>query len=342
MKKINIGLIGFGYWGPNYARILSSIDTVNLKWISDLENNLLIKAKNNFPEIRVTQNFQEILDDADVDAVIVATPASTHAQIVAGALTAGKHVLVEKPLTIKTTQAKQLTNLASKKKVKLFVGHTYLYNPAINYLKNEINKGNLGNILYFVAQRMNLGPIRSDVNAMWDLATHDVSTILYLLNAKPVSVIATGSGYLNKNHEDIVNITIIFENDVFANILVSWLAPIKIRNLTIVGDKKMAVFDEINTDYKIRIIDKTITQMRKGETIPFQEFKMLSLSHGKTVIPQIPSKEPLIEEVLSFVNMIVSRKQPIIPSTHAYDVVRILDASQRSLRQQRKVKLNTK
>lgn len=334
MSKINLALIGFGYWGPNYSRVLTTQDGVNLKWICDLEPRLLKEAKKLFPGVLITEDYRKILTDKFIDAVIVATPTVTHAKVASDALTAGKHVLVEKPLATSLKDAVKLEKLAKARKKVLMVGHTYLFNPAVSYLKKEIAKGTLGNILFFIAQRTNLGPIRSDVNAMWDLAPHDISTILYLTDSKFISVNAAGVGYLNKRLEDVVQLTIKFERSIFASIIVSWLAPIKIRNLTIVGDRKMAIFDEVGSDAQVRILDKSVIELEKGQTIPFSKFKNLSLYHGDVLIPQLPSKEPLKEEVFNFINSVIGKDLPVVTSKHVLEVVKILETAQKFLNKQ--------
>lgn len=338
-KVINTALVGFGYWGPNYARILSSSKRAELKWIVDLDRKLLKRAKNKYPGSRVSTNYKEVLEDPSVDALIIATPTVTHYQIVKDALLAHKNVMVEKPLANSYKDAQKLTKLAGSSKKVLLVGHTYLFHPAIASLKKEIKKGVLGNILFLVAQRTNLGPIRSDVNAMWDLAPHDISNILYLSDSIPQYVSATGSGYLNSKLEDVVNLTIKFKNQIFCSILVSWLAPVKTRTLTIVGDKKMAVFDEASADGKVKIIDRKVTQLSKGQSIPFSQFKKLALHHGETSIYPVADAEPLLEEVLNFFDTISKIAKPKVNPQHALEVVKVLEAASKSIQENRVVKL---
>lgn len=331
MKMLNFALIGFGYWGPNYARLLHEIGNSNLRWIVDINNSLLKKAKADYPYCKITSNYLEALKDSLVDAVIIATPTSTHKKIAADVLKNKKHVLVEKPLALSASDAEELYKLAKSQKVVLMAGHTYLFNPAVSYLKKEVDKGTLGKILYFIAQRTNLGPIRKDVNALWDLGPHDISIILYLTNSKPTSVTATGVGYINKNNPDVVNLTITFANKVFANITLSWIAPVKVRSLTIVGNKKMALYDDVAIDGKIRIINKTLWNMKKGKTISFGEYNQLSQKQGSTIIPTLPTVEPLKAEILDFLESITLKKNTLVKPTHVIETVRILEAAQKSL-----------
>lgn len=329
-KKLHFGIIGFGYWGPNYARVISSLPNAKLDWICDLDHKSLNVAKKNFFEVRITDDYKNILRDKNVGSLIISTPTSTHALITKDVLNAGKHVLVEKPLANSFYEAKELVKVAKKRHLILLTGHTFLFHPAVSYLKEIIDKGHLGNLLFFLSQRTNLGPIRSDVNALWDLAPHDISTILYLSGAKPISVSAVGSKYLRNEREDIVSVNLKLSNNIFANILVSWLAPVKARTLTIVGDRKMAVFDDVVSGDKVKIVNKRIVKLTKGEPIPFFKFKQLSNPKNEFFTPKIKSKEPLLSQVLNFIELI--ENQDYLPkSKHALEVVNVLEKAQRSL-----------
>lgn len=339
-KIIRIGIIGFGYWGPNYVRVLNSFSNISLKWICDLDEALIAKAKMIAPQIQITKNYYDILSDPEIDAVIIVTPAKTHYQIAVEALKYGKHILVEKPLANSASGVKRLYKYAEKKKKVVMAGHTYLFHPSIQYIRKYILKNNMGKIFHFIAQRTNLGPIRSDTNALWDLATHDISLILYLLNIDPVFVTATGMSFLQRNIEDVVQINVQFENKIIANILVSWLAPIKTRELTIIGENKMIVFNDVVPDEKVKIINKRVIGSTKGELLSFSTFQKLSLFHGETVFPNIPQKEPLREQAAFFINNIYHRNKMDSLQKNVVDTTRILEAAERSLKMHKTIKLN--
>ena len=287
--------------------------------------------------MRLTDDYRELLKDKEVDAVIIATPAKTHYQIIKACLMAGKDVLVEKPIDFLSRRVKELSKLSAGKKKILMVGHVFRFNPAVVRIKDRIDQGSLGKILSLSFKRVGLGPIRKDVNVMWDLAPHDISMLLYFIDARPVSVFAAGQA-LNKNkNEDVVFVTIKFANKAIANLHLSWIDPIKIRQVTIVGDKKMIVFDDISLTEKLKIFDKGVSYLDTGSS--FGGFQA-AIRDGDVLIPQIPTAEPLREEFNHFINCIQNRKNPITDAQEAYRVTKILEAAQKSLKTGRVILLS--
>lgn len=330
MEKMKLGLIGYGYWGPNLARIISESDSCELKYCADLVEASRKQVKDKYPGVTATADYHEILNDKEVKAVFIVTPTKSHYRIAKDCLEAGKHVFIEKPLTYGYKEAEELVAMAAKKKVTLMVGHLFLYNSAVRYIKDFIDSGELGTIRHLHFQRRNLGPIRSDVNVMWDLAPHDISMLLYFLKEKPVSVTASGECYLQKGIQDVVSASIRFEHKVMANIILSWIDPIKIRDITLVGSKKMLLFDDVHVSEKIKIFDKNANIIEKTRDVSFSEFQIAVHSGGIT-IPAINYKEPLKEEFMHFIDCIRNGKKPLTDGRNGADVVRLLEAMQKSL-----------
>ncbi len=332
-KKLNFALVGVGYWGPNYARILVGLDNITLVWCCDINNQALLKMKKLYPAIKVTNKLKDVLKDSEVDCVIVVTPAQFHFKAVKKALEAGKHVLVEKPLTIVGKEAKHLVLLAKKKKRVLAVDHTFKLNSGIKKLKEIIDSGKLGTIYYMYGLYNALGPIRKDVSAMWDLSPHFIYTANYLLNSKPISVLARGRDLLIKGMDDVVFLTFEYENGVLFNLHSSWLDPLKVRQLVIIGSKKMAVFDDVSLDAKLRIYDKSATV----DVDPnFAKLNVI-LRVGDMVVPNLENKEPLKEVVLDFIKSINEGKKPITSAEEGLETVMILEAAQKSLESKKEV-----
>lgn len=332
-KKLNFALVGVGYWGPNYARILSELDNANLLWCCDTNKEALLKMKKIYPTIQTTEQLKDILSDDLVDCVIVVTPAQSHYKIVKESLEANKHVLVEKPLTITTRDAKRLVSLAKKKKRVLAVDHTFKLNSGIKKLKEIIETGELGKIYYMYGLYNALGPIRKDVSAMWDLSPHFIYTANYLLNSKPHSVLARGRDLLIKGMEDVVFLTFEYENGVLFNLHSSWLDPLKVRQLVVIGSKKMAVFDDVSQDAKLQIYDKSATI---GSDPNFAKLNVI-LRTGDMVVPKLENKEPLKEVVLDFINSIKEGREPFSSAEEGLNLVMILSAAQLSLKSKKEV-----
>lgn len=330
MAKIKLGLIGYGYWGPNLARLIHESENAELVYCADLIDASLEQVKRKYPSVKTTKDYNEILNDKEITGVFIVTPTKSHYTLAKDSLNAKKHVFIEKPLTYSSKDAKELVKLAKKNKVILAVGHVFLFNPAVNYIKKLINEGDLGSIRHFHFQRRNLGPIRKDVNVMWDLAPHDISMLLYFIKEKPLSVIATGESYLQKDVQDVVSASIKFENKIMANLILSWIDPIKIRDITIVGSKKMLLFDDVHPTEKIRIFNKNASIIENTRGVTFGEYQ-ISLQSGDIQIPAIENKEPLKEEFNHFLESVKKNKNPINDGVNGLQVVTLLEAMQQSL-----------
>lgn len=333
-KKLNFALVGVGYWGPNYARILSELDDTELIWCCDNNKVALLKMQRLYPTIKITQKFNDVLRDSKVDCVIIVTPAQTHYKLVKKALLSEKHVLVEKPLTTTAEEAKELVLLSKKKKITLGVDHTFKFNSGIQKLKEIIDKGELGKIYYMYGLYNALGPIRKDVSAMWDLSPHFIYTANYLLGSKPVSVLARGRDLLINGMEDVVFLTFEYDNGVLFNLHSSWLDPLKVRQLVVIGSKKMVVFDDVSTDAKLKIYDKSASI----DTDPNFARLNVILRVGDMVVPKLDQKEPLREMVLDFIKSIQEYRKPFSSAEEGMETVNILVAAQKSLKSRQEVK----
>ena len=325
---IRVGIIGLGYWGPNLVRNFNDLADSEVVALCDTDVNRLNQVIMRFPNIYTTEVADEILKKSMVDAVVIVTPTNTHYSLAERALSAGIHTFVEKPLAISPKECEILIRLAEERKVILFVGHVFLYNAAVIKLKELIDDGTLGNICYISSQRLNLGPVRRDVNVLWDLAPHDISIILNLIDSAPVSVNCNGLAYLKKNVHDVCSLEIHFGNGSMAIVHTSWLDPNKVRRMTVIGDKKMAVYNDIDPFDKIKIFDKGIETDKYTDT--FGEFQ-ISYRYGDTYSPHIKEVEPLKVECEHFIESI---KHSLHPKTDGYNglqVVRILAAADISL-----------
>ncbi len=327
---IKIGLIGCGAWGKNLLRNFFNLPGCVLVSCCDENPKQIEKLCPSYPEIKFTPNPQEIIDNPNLDAVVIATPPASHFGLCKAAMLAGKDVFVEKPLVLETDQGRELVELAEKKKRILMVGHIMEYHPATLKLKQYVDDGELGRIYYLYSTRVNLGKVRDIENALWSFAPHDISMILFLLGRGPDSVTATGQCYLQKDKgvEDVVFMNMHFGDGTMAHVHVSWLDPHKERRLTVVGDKKMAVFDDARSAEKIWIYDKGVDSKQDYNT--YGEY--LSLRFGDVLIPQIPGTEPLKTECQHFIDCVKSRATPRSDGRDGLRVSQVLDAAQRSLK----------
>lgn len=327
MNKINIAQIGVGYWGPNLLRNLVANGNCEVKTVVDLSEDRQAFVKGLYPSINVTDDVESVLDDDTTDAVIIATPVAKHYDLVIKALKAGKHILVEKPMATTVEQVQHIGEVAKEKSLVAMVGHTFLYNAAVRHAKKLIDSGEIGDIRYIYGQRLNLGRIRNDVDALWNLAPHDISIIQYWLNEPmPLSVTRRGMAYVQNGVDDVVFLNIIYSNKVMANIHVSWLDPHKIRRMTIVGSEKMVVYDDI-AENKIAIYDKGIDRMAAlGENMDFDNHRTINFNHrsGDLVLPKIEWQEPLKVEIEHFLDCIQNGTQCLTNVKHALGVIRIL------------------
>jgi predicted dehydrogenase len=314
-----IGLIGCGSWGSNWARTLAALPGAELRWCCDLNEGLLVRMRQQFPKVRTTTDVGEVLADGALDGVVIATIAPTHYDVARRALEAGKHVMVEKPLTLTTADAVALNRLAQERRRVLMVGHLLEYHPAVLYLKKMIDGGELGEVHYLYSRRLNLGKVRADENAWWSLAPHDVSVALRLLGAAPVSVQCRGQCVVRPGVEDVVFATLEFPGGKLAHVHVSWLDPHKTRLLTVVGSKRMVVFDDTEPTHKVIVHDKGF---RAGDGATHQ---------GDVVLPKIDATEPLLREATHFVECVQGKARPISDGESGARVVSILEHSQRSL-----------
>jgi predicted dehydrogenase len=293
--------------------------------------------KNKYPQVLTTKDYNDIIRDEEVEVVFIVTPPTTHFKIAKNAIKAGKHVFIEKPLTTDVKKAKILVNLAKKYRVKLAVGHVFLFNPVVKFIKSSLEKGTIGKLRHLHFQRRSLGPsIRGDVNVLWDLAPHDISMLLYFVNSKINSVIATGQSFLLKDIEDVVSASIKFKNGVIANMIFSWIDPVKIRDITIVGNKKMVLFDDVS-EQKIKIFDKNANLIKNTTGgVSFLRYK-IALHSGKIFSPKIKPVEPLKEEIECFINAVKNNSDTINNGENGLAVVRVVEAMQKSLSNNSKV-----
>jgi predicted dehydrogenase len=326
-KQINIAQIGVGYWGPNLLRNLIANKDCNVTTVVDLADERRDFIRGLYPSVNVTADMRQAFDDPSVDAVVIATPAVTHFDLAISALKSGKHVLVEKPMARTVDEVEKIGALAKKNDLTAMVGHTFLYNSAVRYLKQLIDSGELGEIRYIYSQRLNLGRIRSDVDALWNFAPHDVSIVQYLLgDPSPISVVRHGMDYVQSGIDDVVFLNIVYPNKVMAHIHVSWLDPHKVRRTIVVGSKKMVVYDDIDEN-KIAIYDKGIDRMAVlGENMDFDNPDFLKFNHrsGDVLLPKIQFEEPLKLEIAHFLDCIQNGVECLTGTEHAKKVVEIL------------------
>jgi predicted dehydrogenase len=322
-----------GYWGPNYARVISELPAAGFVSAHDIDSEALGIVEQRWPAVHATTDLDELLA-SDIDAVIVSTPTVTHYEVALAALQAGKHVLCEKPLATSRRECDALAAAAKESGRTLMVGHTFVFNPAVRMMREYVEAGDLGRLLYSHATRTGLGPIRDDVNALWDLAPHDLSMIFYLTAGEPVSVSAHGAAYLKDGVEDVAFMDIELADGVIANVRVSWLDAYKVRTLTLIGDKQMIVFDDLAPDWKLRVFDRgasydaTSAEARGTE---FGEFKAI-VRDGDIRIPKVPAQEPLKEQVAHFIECCQTGATPETDVKAARRVVAVLEAATESLR----------
>lgn len=304
MDGLKVGIIGYGYWGPNLTRNFAELPTSELVAIADVKEDSLRRAQSKYSQVILTKDYRDFFN-LDLDAVVVSTPPATHYSIAKDCLEHGLNVLVEKPLTLNSQQAKQLIELADARERVLMVGHTFEYNSAVHALKNYIDSGELGDIYYIDAARLNLGLFQRDSNVIWDLAPHDISILLFLLGRNPISVSSQGMSCVFDGTYDVAYLNLAFPNHISAYIHVSWLDPCKVRRITVVGSKKMIVLNDVENEQKIRIYDKGVDT--PAYTNGLAEFQC-SYRSGDIVIPKIRFSEPLQQECQVFVNRCQARQ----------------------------------
>jgi len=332
---MKIAQVGYGYWGRNLMRVGCALKKAQMVLCCDKDPAAREMLKSAHPNVEFCDDYTTIPERADIDAVIIATPAGLHYQQARSALVAGKHVLVEKPLCLTSREARNLIALAKKNRLTLMVGHTFLYNDAVQYVKEKIDAGEVGEIYYASFTRLNLGSIRHDVDALWNLAPHDISIVQYWFGEKPDGVSADGISCLQKGIDDVAFLNLHYPSGRFAHIHVSWLAPYKVRQAIIVGSKKMLAFDDTSPDQRVMIFDKGIDRKDlpgKADALPFQNFAQFTLIQraGDILIPKIPFREPLQVELQHFVDCAMKGQKPLTDGWNGLEVLEILEAAEKS------------
>lgn len=328
---IRVGVVGYGYWGPGIVRNFHAVEGCEVAAICDKNSSALQRAKQTYPGVKVTTDPCEVLAARDIDAVAVITPVWTHFDLAKKALEHGKHVFVEKPFTSTAAQAEQLIDLALSKDRQIMVDHTFLFTGAVKKIRQLINEGTLGNLYYYDSTRVNLGLFQHDCNVIWDLAPHDLSIVDDLIKDKPDYVIASGQRHLN-GHEDLAYITIHFGDKTIAHINVNWLSPVKVRTTLIGGEKKMLVWNDLDADEKIKVYDKGV-EIKGGESV---HELLVSYRSGDMWAPRVEQTEALRSEAIYFVDCISKNERPFNDGEAGLRVVRMLEAADRSLKEQGK------
>ncbi len=327
---LNVGVIGYGYWGPNLVRNFNSLKGVRVLKVADLKPDRTEKVKVQYPHIATTNNPDDVINDPMIDAVLIATPINTHYELTRKALLNNKHVLVEKPLAGSSDEAEELVNLAESKNLVMLVDHTFIYTGAVRKVKEIINTGTLGEVLYFDSIRVNLGLFQPDMSVIWDLAPHDLSILEYLIGSDPEGVVATGTSHFNPDVENIAYITLYYADGLIAHINVSWLSPVKIRLIMIGGTKKMIVYDDTEPSEKVKVYDKSVEiQPANNESV----YKYLvEYRTGDMWAPKLENKEALRTEAEHFVDCVVNGIKPITDGHFGLKIVRLLEKIEESLK----------
>ncbi|MDA9526863.1 Gfo/Idh/MocA family protein [Bradyrhizobium sp. CCBAU 25338] len=330
-NSLGIGVVGYGYWGPNLVRNFASNPSARVVCVSDLDPQRLADSRRLYPNLTTTCAYEDIIKNPEVDAVVIATPVHTHYELALAALKAGKHVLVEKPLASSADMARRLIDEADRRGLTLMVDHTFLYTPAIQKIRELLLKDELGQIYYYDSTRSSLGLFQRDVNVIWDLAVHDISIIHYILEEEPVAVSATGSCHVAGSPENMAHITLFFDSPCVAHVSVNWLSPIKVRQTFVGGSNKMIVYDDLEPTEKIKVYDKGITL--NGTTEDAKEFR-IGYRAGDMWAPHISTKEALQTEVEHFIDCACNGTKPISNGISALRVIEVLEAASRSIAQQ--------
>lgn len=326
---VTLGLIGCGYWGPNLIRNFNNIAGCKLKAVSDINESRLNHITTFYPNIEGITDPNNLMNDKDVDAIVVATPVRSHFPLAKAALLAGKHVMIEKPMASSSTECEELVEIAQQKGLILMVGHTFLYSAAIHKISEIIRSGDIGEIRYINTQRLSLGLFQKDINVAWDLAPHDISIIRYLLEESPVIINCQGNAHVTPGIEDVTNISLTFASNRFATIQSSWLEPRKVRQMTIVGTQRMIVYNDLQIVEPIKVYDVRVDRPPHYDT--FAEFQY-SYHYGDSYIPRLERhSEPLKNQCQHFLDCIRNKTQPVSCGQRGLELVRILEASTRSL-----------
>jgi predicted dehydrogenase len=331
-NSIVLAQFGCGYWGPNLLRNFSTLPNCRVKYVVDASPERRAFVQTNFPGTNAVDSCADVLRDPEVSGVIIATPAASHFQLAKDSLLAGKHVFVEKPLATRVVEVDELEGYAKERSLVVMAGHTFVYNAAVRYVKKLIDAGELGDLRYIYSQRLNLGRIRSDIDALWNFAPHDISIIQYWLgDPEPLSVLRQGMDYMQDNVDDVVFLSLVYPRKIMANIHVSWLDPQKVRKMIVVGSRKMVVYDDVADD-KIAIYDKGIDRKAiLGQNMDFDNPQRAEFNYrsGDILLPQVKFTEPLRTEAEHFVDCIRTKRAPLTGINHARKVVAILERAQR-------------
>jgi len=328
---INVGVIGCGYWGPNLLRNFVDHETAQLRWICDLDAARVAEMGRRYPMAQTSTDYRKLVDDPDLDAVAVVTPVATHFSIAQEFLRAGKHVLVEKPLTATVAEAEELLALAEAQRRTLMVDHTFVYTGAVRKIKEILSRGELGDLLYFDSVRINLGLFQRDINVLWDLAPHDLSIMDYLIERQPEGLSAIGSCHIEAGIENIAYLILKFADDFIAHFHFNWLAPVKIRHTLIAGSSKMLIYDDIEPTEKVRVYDKGVTANRVGDREADYQ-TLVSYRTGDVWAPKLDATEALRRVVAEFLNSIQTGDAPLTDANAGLRVVRLLEAAQKSIK----------
>lgn len=329
---INTGIIGYGYWGPNLVRNFFAVNGCSVKTVADLSSARLQELRKIYPTIKVVNDGNEIIHDHEIDAVIIATPVCTHFKLAHKALSEGKHVLIEKPMTSSVEEAEILINLAEQKNLLLMVDHTFLYTGAVQKMKQLVDSKELGCIKYLDSTRINLGLFQSDINVLWDLAPHDLSILSYIVDEQPYSVNARGITHTNNKIENIAYLTVNFKSGLIAHFNCSWTSPVKVRMMLLGGDEKMILYNDLEPTEKIKIYDSGYSCSNDEE----KKQVLIDYRVGDIHVPKIDTKEALLVMANDFISSIQEKKQPLSSCYLGLDVVRILEASNKSIKHQGK------
>jgi len=329
-KQVKVGVVGCGYWGPNLVRNFRSLPDCSLKTMCDLSEERLKHLTSLYPEVKGEGDFRNMLNRAGLDAVAIATGVNLHYPMAKASLLAGKHTLIEKPMAASSSECEELINIANRKGLVLMVGHTFLYSQAVRKIKEIVDWGDIGEIRYISARRLNLGLYQKDINVAWDLAPHDLSIILYVMGEPPVCVTCRGSAHITPGVEDVTLMHVSFPKNRSAIVHSSWLDPRKIREMTIVGSKRMIVYDDVAPLEKIRIFDARVERPPHYDTFAESQY---AYHYGDMYAPHIKQEEPLKVECQHFLECIQTGQTPLSSGTRGLEVVKVLEASSASLRQ---------
>jgi len=329
-KKINVAVAGCGYWGPNLIRNFRSLPGCRLKVMCDLSQQRLQHMHAIYPEVEASTDFEAVLADREIDAVAIATSVRLHYPMAKASLLSGKHTFIEKPMASSAEQCEELIEIAEHQGLVLMVGHTFLYSPAVRKIKEIVRSGDIGDIRYISARRLNLGLFQKDINVTWDLAPHDISIILYIMEEFPVTANCRGSAHVTPKVEDVTTLCLSFRNNRTAIVQSSWLDPRKVREMTIVGSKRMIVYDDVAQIEKIKVFDARVETPPHYDT--FADFHY-SYHYGDMYVPYIKQEEPLKVECQHFLDCIENRVAPLSDGKQGLELVRILEASSLSLKQ---------